>query len=271
MFFSGRFNRFPRRGVSGLQQSNYTEESESTSSVLTVHAIQKVPPTQYTVDVNGTPISMEVDWGSCYSFLNSDWSNRLGGLYFAKVQFSNTCRDISYRFSELPTSRYGSVINPSNSASFLSIDLTPLLYSDASGSQNSISFQCIKLNRRLFQHLSRHFSQSSAISSTRLLYPPPIKEFKAHLQIKPNSNLKLFKPRPVPYALRPKVEGELDRLESLGIISKVETAEFSTTPIVPVLKWSSCQAVKLESAATSKYQSISTWTLLSIVYFTSKR
>ena len=40
----------------------------------------------------------------------------------------------------------------------------------------------------------------------------------------------------MPYALRPKVEAELERLESLGIISKVETAEFSTTPIVPVLK-----------------------------------
>ena len=40
----------------------------------------------------------------------------------------------------------------------------------------------------------------------------------------------------MPYALRPKVEAEVERLESLGIISKVETAEFSTTPIVPVLK-----------------------------------
>ena len=40
----------------------------------------------------------------------------------------------------------------------------------------------------------------------------------------------------MPYALRPKVEAELERLRFLGIISKVETEEFSTTPIVPVLK-----------------------------------
>ena len=38
----------------------------------------------------------------------------------------------------------------------------------------------------------------------------PIKGFKAHLHIKPNSNFKLFKPRPVPYAVPPKVEAELD-------------------------------------------------------------
>ena len=40
----GRFNRFPRHGGSGLKQSHYTEESESTSLVPTVHAIQNVPP-----------------------------------------------------------------------------------------------------------------------------------------------------------------------------------------------------------------------------------
>ena len=71
----GRFLR--RRGISGPQQSHYTEETESTSSVLMVNAIQNVPPIHYTVEVNGTPISMEVDSGSCYSLLNSDWWKRL--------------------------------------------------------------------------------------------------------------------------------------------------------------------------------------------------
>ena len=77
---SGRFYRFPRHGVSSPEQSNYTDESESTSSVLTVHPIQNVSPIQYTVEVNGTPISMKVDSGSCYSLLNSNWWNRLGRL-----------------------------------------------------------------------------------------------------------------------------------------------------------------------------------------------
>ena len=74
---SGRLHRFPMRGVSGLQQSHYTEESDSTKSVLTVHAIQNVPPILYTVEVNGTPMNMKVDSGSLYSFLNPDWWNRL--------------------------------------------------------------------------------------------------------------------------------------------------------------------------------------------------
>ena len=51
---SGRFTRFLRRGVSGLQQSYSTEELESTSLVLTVYAIQNVPSKQYTVEINNT-------------------------------------------------------------------------------------------------------------------------------------------------------------------------------------------------------------------------
>ena len=40
----------------------------------------------------------------------------------------------------------------------------------------------------------------------------------------------------MPYSLRSKIETELERLEGLGIISKVAAEEFSTTPIVPVWK-----------------------------------
>ena len=43
-----------------------------------IHAIHNVPLIQYTVEVNGTPISIKVYSGSCYSLLNSDWWNRLG-------------------------------------------------------------------------------------------------------------------------------------------------------------------------------------------------
>ena len=58
---------------------------------------------------------------------------------------------------------------------------------------------------------------------------PSIKGFKAHLHVRPDAQYKFFKPRPVPYALRSKIETELERLEGLGIISKV-SAQSSALP-----------------------------------------
>ena len=232
---SGKFTKFSRRGVSGSYQSHYTEESESTSSVLTVHAIQNVLPIQYTVEVNGTPISMEVASGSCYSLLNSEWWNRLGwpilcqgqilkvvsrnlipvlGVSNVEIRLSNQTKQLRVVFLDRP-------------------DTASLL-----GREWIAEFKIISVHQTqpetVPKSLTSLLTELSDLFDTSTL--PPIKGYKAHLHIKPNSNFKLFKPRPVPYALRPKVEAELDWLEPLGIISKVATAEFSKTPIVPVLK-----------------------------------
>ena len=52
-----------------------------------------------------------------------------------------------------------------------------------------------------------------------------------------NSNIqpKFHKAWPVPYALRPKVEAELDRLEQDGIIKRVQFSNWAA-PIIPVVK-----------------------------------
>lgn len=55
------------------------------------------------------------------------------------------------------------------------------------------------------------------------------------MKIKPDAHLKFFKPRPVPLALKPKIEQELDRLLASGIIEKVDHSDVAT-PIVPVLR-----------------------------------
>lgn len=60
-------------------------------------------------------------------------------------------------------------------------------------------------------------------------------KFKVTLQLKENSVPKFFKPRTVPFALRDKVEQELERLVGLGILVSINHSEYAT-PIVPVLK-----------------------------------
>ena len=61
------------------------------------------------------------------------------------------------------------------------------------------------------------------------------KSAKAKLALKEGSQPKFFKARPVPYAMKPKVEVELKRLEKEGIPHKVKFGDWAT-PIVPVAK-----------------------------------
>ena len=62
-----------------------------------------------------------------------------------------------------------------------------------------------------------------------------LKSTKAKLTLKEGSKPTFCKARPVPYAMKPKVEVELKRLEEEGILRKVKFSNWST-PIVPVVK-----------------------------------
>ena len=62
-----------------------------------------------------------------------------------------------------------------------------------------------------------------------------IKGFKADIKLQDGAKPVFCKARPVPYALHQKVEEELDRLESLGVVKKVERSDWSS-PIVCVPK-----------------------------------
>lgn len=62
-----------------------------------------------------------------------------------------------------------------------------------------------------------------------------LKDIKAHLTLKDNADPKFLKARSVPYAMRPRIEKELDRLQQEGIIQPVAHSDWAT-PIVPALK-----------------------------------
>ena len=62
-----------------------------------------------------------------------------------------------------------------------------------------------------------------------------VKCTSAKLHVDPQSCPRFYKPRPVPYAMRDKIEQEIDRLKQEGIIQPVDFSDWAT-PIVPVLK-----------------------------------
>ena len=62
-----------------------------------------------------------------------------------------------------------------------------------------------------------------------------MKSFSAHLELTENVKPKFFRPRPVPFALKDRIEKELDSLESSNIITKVNFSNWAA-PIVVVPK-----------------------------------
>ena len=62
-----------------------------------------------------------------------------------------------------------------------------------------------------------------------------LKGATAKIYIDPTATPIFHKARPVPYALREKIEQDLDRLEKAGTIQPVQYSEWAT-PVVPVTK-----------------------------------
>ena len=62
-----------------------------------------------------------------------------------------------------------------------------------------------------------------------------LKGIQASLSMHSDVTPKFLKPRSVPYALKPAIENDLERLENAGIIKQVTYSDWAT-PIVPVPK-----------------------------------
>ena len=92
-----------------------------------------------------------------------------------------------------------------------------------------ILIMCIVWNSLTWGHYCR---------SMQLFFTEELGCMKGHgvtIQVDDKVKPKFCKPRTVPFALRDKVEKELDRLESLKIISPVQHSKWAA-PIVPVVK-----------------------------------
>ena len=62
-----------------------------------------------------------------------------------------------------------------------------------------------------------------------------MQDYCVKLVLKPNAKPRFFRPRSVPYAIKGTIEKSLDRLDKLGVITKISRADW-VAPIVSVPK-----------------------------------
>ena len=233
--------RTPRKNSAQNQIKHISEEildfeALSVDSKETNHVADKLKPgPKVEAMINGHPVTLEVDTGSVVTLINEvTWRNSLD---------APTLKPASL---ELKSYSHGKV---------------PLLGEfDASVEING---QRTEFCARVVKGKARNLLGRDLLCQVRLdwqsifaVYIPKEKKLKAVLDefnevfvegtglckgVKATINMKsdatptFRKARPLPYAMKKKVENELDRLQQKGIITPVQYSDWAA-PVVPVLK-----------------------------------
>ena len=215
---------------------NYTEE-RGKNDILSVNSMNTgKSKITVTIDIWGKPTVMEVDTGSSVSlmsykdFVRHFWKIKLETPKSVLKTYSNETIEqvgiktvrVNYKGQKKDLRLH---VVKGNGSTLLGRDWLSEIQLDWN---NILHVKTVSTNDKLKNVLSKYGSIfSDGIGK--------VKGVKASLTLKKDAKPKFLKARPVPYALKPKIEQELENLERQGIISKANTSDWAT-PIVPVVK-----------------------------------
>ena len=193
-------------------------------------------PFQAVVKVNGTPITMEIDTGASASIVSEETFTSLQSgqsklkLDQASVRLlTYTGESITVVGSTQVTVEYKGqtrtlplLVTQGNGPSLLGRDWLGTLRLDW---------------QRIFKVESPRTLQGVLEENSDVFKPGlgKLNGVTAKLYVDSSVQPRFHKPRPLPFALRSKVDEELDRLQGLGVILPVQFADWAA-PIIPVQK-----------------------------------
>ena len=216
----------------GLLPMNFVEASENN----TVNRVT-VKPIVIAVSVNNHSIEMELDSGSPVSLIPSTLYNKLFtgvALKPSELHLSTFTgeslqvlgvMDVTVKYGEKHYSLKLHVVSQGNTALFgrdwlkeIKLDWKEIIW------VNSIQPKQLSLSgiKTRYAHLFKD-------ELGKLV------NFTAKLHLKETAVPVFMRARSVPYAMRPKIEQELNRLEKEGVLTKSSRSEWGT-PIVPIVK-----------------------------------
>lgn len=219
-------------------QGNSDDEGDDGELILNITSLNEVLMTD-TVCLGGQNILCEIDSGSPVSVI----SERMYRSKFCDVNLSPpTKKLLTYTSTKMEVMGF-MLLN----IEYLSHSAKLPVYVIRNGGPPLLGRDFMRaFNLRLVSTLTHPELSVHSINSTHenltKLFPKVFSDdlgcfnkFEINLTLKPDARPVFFKSRPVPFALRDKVDAELDRLVSLGILKPVTYSEYAS-PIVPVLK-----------------------------------
>lgn len=234
---TGRLNKQQTRKLPGgkntvktVQTEELIESEEYPLHQLTHNSGSK--PMELNINVQRKTIVMELDTGAAVSLISEETYHKL----FSDIPLQeSTVKLKSYSGEDIPVLGQTQVLVKYNQQEHN----LPLLVAKGNGhslfGRNWLS--CVKLN---WEEI--HQVYSSSLKTVLDRHSAVFEEgqgklvgYKAKITLDPQATPRFCKARPMPYALKAKVEEELDCLTTDGIIEPRQFADWAA-PIVPVLK-----------------------------------
>ena len=231
------------RSTKVKQVSGFNDNTESSSDsdipVKTVRHDRRSEPITLKVKVDSNLVDMELDTGAGVSLISKEQYMKL----FPDKELIPTDLNLSTYTEECVTPLgfikvdvdYNNIVHKDMELFVTSAGGPPLFGRDWLKSikldwskVSSVNYVADGSSKKLELILEKHQDIFAKDIGT-------IKKIKAKVVMKDGAIPKFCKPRPVAYALRHKIEEDLNRLVHQGIISPVEHSEWAT-PIVPVHK-----------------------------------
>ena len=224
---------------SGTHQMPAEDDTEPLEySLFHTQSSNRSPPILITLKVNGADLTMELDTGATLSLISENTYKKIFPVETAphilnsKAQLKTYTGEVIKVLGAIEVEvthneqkkRMNLLVVAGDGPSLLGRDWLShirLDWSTLNRIQSTATSACQEI---LDQHNALFKDELGTVKNTTA-------KFNIDPQVKP----KFFKARPVPYALRPKVEAQLDKLEAAGIIRPLQFSQWAA-PIVPVLK-----------------------------------
>lgn len=195
------------------------------------HNVTAEKPFVVSIQVNEQPVDFEIDTGSAVTLIRPDALSKLPKLDHSSIQLrSYTGQLVNVLGTFLARISYGDL------SDHIRVYVSGAPCANILGRDGIKRLPGIMLNVNSVEvglQLSRILQKYATLfDQTKLGL---LKNYAAHLTLKPQAIPRFWNARSVPYALRDKVESELHRLQQEGTIEPVQFFDWAA-PIVPVLK-----------------------------------